>query len=64
MEHTHEWKTVMHIDGCHSYSTAFHCECGEDSAQSHEREGTNLYLWAYDDCERCEELLGAADVWK
>jgi hypothetical protein len=37
VEHEHHWKTTMHLDGCHWYSTGAACACGAVLSVTHER---------------------------
>jgi len=63
-EHTHEWKMVSHLDGCHHYSTTSRCECGAVRVARNERDAREdpySLLWFLNDCDRCMELMNGAD---
>lgn len=36
-EHKHQWKTTLHLDGCHFYTTNASCDCGAVLSITHER---------------------------
>lgn len=62
-EHVHEWKLVVHLDGCHFYSSSYQCEC-EATRTSHDERDFNepmSTVWALpDECPRCAQLLEGA----
>jgi hypothetical protein len=67
--HQHQWQTVAHLDGCHSYEWVYACECGASretyNERSVEEDGWSA-VWMMDDdgkpmCGRCEELLNGAE---
>lgn len=68
-QHEHVWRMVLHLDGCHWYSSAFSCECGAAARAYDERDvGSDPYsaVWmepvSEERCPRCEELLAGADA--
>lgn len=66
---THEWKAIIHADGCHSYSTTYTClACGATLVETCERSVTEdpwSDVWMVDMdvpfCDRCAELLAGAE---
>jgi len=64
-EHEHVFKTSMHLDGCHSYSTAARCECGTIYNSYGERSVKSdpysaIWMDPADNCERCKAILAGA----
>lgn len=57
----HVWKSSMHLDGCHSYTNSYACECGAWLGVRGERDRDGLGFW-YEPgtCERCDELWKGA----
>jgi len=61
VDHEHAWKLVMHLDGCHFYSSSYSCECGAVRVSRGERKMDGYSaVWALEDCERCQQLLAGA----
>lgn len=63
-EHRHTWRTSIHLDGCHNYSTGGTCECGAQlgvrGERSFKRDPYSM-VWAMpDECPRCRELMNGA----
>lgn len=71
-QHLHEFRTTMHLDGCHFYSTAAHCECGATYEHYGERDPKSdpySMVWMeptineqgeVEECPRCEDLINGA----
>lgn len=66
--HKHEWKLVMHTDGCHFYASDYSCTCGAARRVWSERDLRDdpwSAVWMADEggerCERCEELMNGAE---
>lgn len=65
----HEWKAIIHADGCHWYSTTYAClACGATLIETCERsmtEDPGSAVWMEDlgdsFCDRCAELLAGAE---
>lgn len=67
--HQHRWKMVMHLDGCHFYTSSYSCECGATASAYDERdveEDAWSAIWMEDTgeepCLRCQELLAGAEA--
>jgi hypothetical protein len=65
MNHTHTWRLISHMDGCHYFSTSAVCACGATLVQTAERdvkEDPYSAVWMDDDdsCGLCRELLAGA----
>lgn len=64
--HKHEWRGVMHADGCHFYTWAYSCACGASATTRTERDiqgDPYSAVWMDEDgipeedrCGRCVEL--------
>lgn len=61
--HKHQWRMVMHLDGCHWHQSSYRCECGAQYYAYIERNPTTdpySMVWMDDiggePCERCEQL--------
>ncbi|HEY1437407.1 MAG TPA: hypothetical protein VGG82_07880 [Casimicrobiaceae bacterium] len=37
-EHEHKWQTLMHLDGCHFYTSSYRCSCGATATRTDERD--------------------------
>ena len=68
-EHKHRWKMVLHVDGCHFFTSSYACDCGATAATNTERDvDSDPYsaLWMEngdgdgEPCTRCRELLAGA----
>ena len=64
VEHEHKWKTAMHLDGCHYYSSAYTCSCGAGLSMWQERTlkdgGYGTLMANPEECERCQALVAGA----
>jgi hypothetical protein len=63
----HQWKQVMHLDSCHTFTDAFACSiCGSSAIASTEREPMDdpyaLVFMRTEECQRCQELRDGAPV--
>jgi hypothetical protein len=65
--HQHEFKAVMHLDGCHFYRTNATCDCGVIYGHRGERSLKHdpysaVWMEPTSDvpCERCTELMNGA----
>lgn len=62
--HKHEFKLTMHLDGCHSFSSVYACDCGVQASSYGERSvAADPYSGMWMDspgCTRCKELLQGA----
>lgn len=64
--HKHQFKSTLHIDGCHHYSSAYACSCGVTCSTLSERSlAADPYsaVWMEDTgdpCTRCDELKAGA----
>jgi hypothetical protein len=66
-EHTHVFKTTMHLDGCHWYETIASCACGAVYGWRGERSlkadpYSAVWMDDPDGCERCKALIAGAPV--
>lgn len=72
-QHQHQWRRIVHMDLCHSYTDNFVCECGAQHTRTIERdpneEGGMAYMWLDPDgeetgveggCARCRALIAGA----
>ena len=41
-DHKHAWQMVMHLDGCHYYTSSYRCRCGATAVTTHERDVTGF----------------------
>jgi hypothetical protein len=65
MGHKHTFKPSAHLDGCHYFIDVAVCACGATFAQEGERNPSRdpyATIWFTEDCERCQAILGGADV--
>jgi hypothetical protein len=70
--HEHQWKPVIHLDGCHFYRNSYACECGATAGSHHERNPNpraDPYALGWmgpteptedEPCARCEALKAGA----
>jgi hypothetical protein len=63
--HTHEWRTTMHMDGCHYYTTTATCKCGAVYGHRGERSpkaDPYSLIWMDDPsgCGRCQALIAGS----
>lgn len=63
--HEHTFRTLMHMDGCHFYTTHAACDCGVIYGYRGERHlkgdpYAGVWMDDGDECERCRELLQGA----
>ena len=59
-DHHHVWRLSGHLDGCHSYTSAYACLCGAVRNVGSERDftedGMGWAMWYDSECARCREL--------
>lgn len=63
-EHEHQWQMLVHLDGCHFFSSTYTCPCGARMEDYSEREPSSdsyAALWMQPDCDRCNELIEGAE---
>jgi hypothetical protein len=63
--HEHKFRTSVHLDGCHFYTTHGSCECGVVYGHRGERRPKSdpygaIWMGPDGSCERCDELLKGA----
>jgi len=62
-DHEHQWKMVIHMDGCHVHTSSYACKCGAARTITAERDFKKdpwAGVWALAECDRCKELLAGA----
>jgi hypothetical protein len=66
-EHTHAWKTDVHLDGCHFFQSGYSCECGarrgswtERSRKADPYSAVWMEQTGEEPCRRCEQLQNGA----
>jgi len=63
--HRHEFRQVLHLDGCHTYQSSYTCTCGVTAGTYGERSikadpYSSIWMDSPDSCLRCEALLKGA----
>lgn len=65
--HDHSFKTTMHLDGCHWYTSSGTCDCGaaiQVSGERNPRDDPYAMVWmedhGEDPCSRCDQLRAGA----